>query len=163
MNKSRGALLRVFLELAFHKLISQGYELKGYALEFRGTEWETVCMNYESSDKVVRILFNAKFPPIFVFRKQKQGNGAKNPFLVERYKHPFTYLFQKQERLDDRTKQITSFEVRLPTQVSLPQSLKREYRRAISENFKGGLEALATKIKEERIPFGRELAMWLSH
>ncbi len=144
------------------QLTSQGYKIQGYALEFKDSPWETICMNYEKDNKIVRILFNEKFPPVFIFRK-KTSNDIRNPFLVERYNHPFSYLFARTVSIDDRTKEITSFEVRLPTQITLPQSLRQEYRMAIATHFPGGLDALASRIRERPIPMGNELIVWLRH
>lgn len=136
------------------------YKLQGYALEFRGSLWETVCMNYENGNNILRILFNEKFPPVFVFRKMKP-DSATEPFLLEKYNHPFSYLFERSEKIDDRTKKTTSFEVRLPTQIKLPDSLKVEYKKSISEHFEGGLEGLASKLKGRKEVGSDELIFWL--
>jgi len=152
---------RMFKEMA-GLLMRKGFVLRGYALEFKGTEWETVCMNYEKGDKSVRILFNERFPPIFVYRKAGP-NGSKNPFLVEKFKHPYSYLFERGQGIDDRTKQVTSLDVRIPMRITMPHSLRSEYRRTIAENFEGGIEGLSARIRVMGIPGNEQLARWLSY
>lgn len=142
----------------------KGYKAQGYVLEFRDSQWETVCINYEKGNKMVRILFNHRFPPVFVYRT-KNPNSIVEPFLIEPYTHPFMHLFELESRIDDRTKQITSFEVRVPTQftkVRIPDSLRKNYKKEIGEKHPGGLDGLATKLRERKEPGGEEFIAWVA-
>lgn len=172
-NVKRGNNEQKFLEMdkmvrkMMHLLTQSGYELKGHPLEFRDprdSKWETVSWHYEKGNKIVRIVPNEKFPPVFVYREK--GNDAINPFLFEDYGgdyHPYNNLFGKERRIDDRTKQVTDFEVRIPTGIKMPPSLKEWYKETIAENFEGGVEGVVSRVKERSTARGIELARSLSY
>lgn len=172
-NVKRGNNEQKFLEMdkMVRKMMSlltqSGYELKGHPLEFRDTmdpKWETVSWHYEKGDKIVRVIFNENFPPVFVYREK--GNGPRNPFLFEDYGHsyhPYKNLFGKERRIDDMTKQVTDFEVRIPIGIEIPQSLKGWYRKKIADNFDGGIDGVISRVKQRSTAKGLELARSLAY
>ncbi len=107
-----------------------------YALEFRDTPNETFCKDYTRGDVSIRVLFNKKFPPVVIERRN--GKPLFNPTETDyNARHPFAQLFEKQERIDDKSRRRTYFEVRLPRGIEMPGILKEHYRACLENYFQG--------------------------
>ena len=116
-------------------LVDKGFRPSNvYAVELRDMPNETLCRDYMRGDTSARLLLNRNFPPLYIER-----NGARLEKPVETdyiARHPFAQLFEEQERLDDKTRKVTRFNIRIP-KMEIPCILKEHYRANIEQCYPG--------------------------
>jgi|TARA_B100001971_G_C18265606_1_gene591909 hypothetical protein len=140
----------------------KGYRLKGHCIEFKDTEYQTVSLSYERGPYIRRILFNEKFPPITTLRRKLPNQEVRIFDSDTTPNHPFSYLFEPQKVLDDRTRKKTLFEVRIPFGLKVPKILWRDYAKTIHKYSSGGIEGVISKVRNrKKIPNQKVLIAWL--
>jgi hypothetical protein len=133
----------------FRSLQESGYERSGitYSLEFRGTEFESLCEDWVRDGVTLRTMFHQDIPPLVVQRNEIQSSRP-SPFEVDfNAKHPFSQLDQEKIRIDDSTRRRTTFTVRIPRKVKIPDHLKPLYRKMIDLYYHGDISSLRAEYK----------------
>ncbi len=119
-------------------LEKKGYKRNGIAVEFKDSEWEKICINYETESDLIRVLFNDGFlkkekkPPILVVHRKFTDEKEFDFFRQEKYEEPPEALIGKrQRRIDERTKKMTTMRVYSPAEkrdLKVPSVLMPFYR-----------------------------------
>jgi hypothetical protein len=125
-------------------LQKSGYERSGatYSLEFRGTEFESLCEDWVRDGVTLRPMFHEKVPPL-VIQRNEIPDSEPSPFRTDyNARNPFAQLDQEQIRTDDSTRRKTSFTVRIPRNVNIPDVLKPLYRKFIDLYYHGDRQVL---------------------
>ncbi|MCX6819474.1 MAG: hypothetical protein NT129_05770 [Candidatus Aenigmarchaeota archaeon] len=125
------------------------------AVEFKGTEWETLCANYEKGNKTLRLLMSEQLPPLLVYRESNPADKT-DIFYKPNTEHPFSMLYQEQRTVDDRTRKATKTKILIPhspritpelieiipTKKPIIGNFKKKYAELIRRHYEGNKEEL---------------------
>lgn len=131
--------IKSFFSQMNHLLYKQGFKIDGYCLEKRGSENETIAIDYEKGKDSVRLLFNKNFPPLVLKRSSKPGRVVI-PFRTEDKNnkvHPFSELFMPKTVFDDKKRKRMYYEMIIPTEIEIPGELWSDYRLMINKYLEG--------------------------
>ena len=149
LDKKVADPVRRIHEAINNHLYREGFVLKGYVLEKKGSPHEVIAINYvhKSRDESVRVIFNENYPPIIV-RRTPVINSRFYPFReYESQVSIFRQLYQYERTgkelrgLDDRTRRYTRVSVELPP-CFIPNELLKDYKRVIEAEIPGGCDSL---------------------
>lgn len=134
------------------RLKSAGFEKSVlYVIEFKGTIWETICPNYERDGETIRLVFNKKFPPLVVYRREY---GEFDRFNNKNKINPFSVIGEEVSSIDDKTGRTTKTTVMTPgpgmpldiVKMPIMGHLKEDYRNFIEKHYKGDKKELMFKM-----------------
>jgi hypothetical protein len=132
--------------------------MKGFVVENKHSPSECLALEFASAsqkDEVRRLILNGK-PFLEVVR-----TPAQSGVLLHREPSPAvdptSLLYRSVVRLDDATRRVTNFDVRIPEGVEFPGSWISDYRRLLRSqpNFEGIKQNARRYVKEH--PERREL------
>ena len=139
-----------------HALARAGFrKAELYALEFKGTPWETACETYEKDGIAIRPVFNMDFPPLLAVYRL---SGERQVFYKPPADHPFAHIGRVQEAVDDRTRRKGTKQVIIPSSnmpelgsVFMHPVFREDSRRLIRENYRGNPEELMRELGLHRL------------
>lgn len=152
---------------AYWLLTSGGFKPQGLStVEFKGSEWETVCQNFQNGDRMVRLLFHPqrRFPPLLQYRKFT-GSGFEGFSYPASNGHPVSYLGQEFESIDDRTRRRTKTRIIIPhspmTVPELPElaPLRRPIIGNLRSEYADGIRRYAQTGDEEKSALLRRVGL----
>lgn len=119
-------------------------------IEFKGTKWETICPNYERDDESVRLVFNRRFPPLIVYRRE---SGDFDIFYKKGI-NPFSVIGEDVYSVDDKRRRVTKTTVSIPGPEMSPNlgrmpvmgNFKEKYRELIEKHYKGDKKDLKGRL-----------------
>ena len=126
------------LEAIKEELKASKFNFKGYSIEFKTSqeltrEWETIALDYQKDDEVVKIVCSEKFPsPILVYKILEKEEKVLFYKPVE-IKHPYNCIGKWFDGVDDMRRVKCRSIVRLPDDpevippINIPKTLKELY------------------------------------
>lgn len=138
IEESKIRLLRRLYSEINHDLISKGYALDGYTLEFGGSAYETVAFNYVGhGGESARVLFHPAYavPPVIMYKKVGVNRAEPLPHTSS----PISLLAKiPHTSVDDWTRRKAETRIEIPN-AFIPVELKRDYGEAIARDYERGI------------------------
>ena len=131
-----------------------GFKEVGNVVEKKGSQHEVKPVRFVNEKREERrIIFSREYPPVVIKRKPRK-NAEVDVFYDEKrtepmkYVHPFAELFQPKPMFDDCRRILTNYQVVIPTEVYLPNSMISDYHTAIQEFYPGGSASFIRKVHQ---------------